>query len=375
MQASEIPTKFSVVFAASAGAGYIRSIPTTPSGQPGAAALTTGFPPVNFIPEGAGGVPPFGEDLNGIINQISAWCQWFAGGGAPVTYDATFQTAIGGYWNGSVVGSATTPGVYWRSTVDNNTTDPDTGGAGWVSFLPNAVAVVGTAQGVTGSSGGGAKTATFAAQEIIAETTLGGTAFKSTNPLLTFNGATTGAGGMDTGSLPVSGNLSIYLIFNPTTMTWALLGCLGSTSNGPVYTGANIPTGYTASVLISSLRTDGSANIVAFTQMDRSIDIAFVEVLSGGGANSYTAVSCAGAVPANARTVSGNFFSASVSSPQNFYVASTSTGLGAQVIQAFGSGIDFLGAFIEIKMPTAQTIYYQIQPGGSGNIYVTSYTF
>lgn len=55
-------------------------------------------------------------------------------------YDAAFQTAVGGYPAGAEVLSATTPGLSWMSTTDNNTTNPDTGGAGWLAqyFSPAA---------------------------------------------------------------------------------------------------------------------------------------------------------------------------------------------------------------------------------------------
>ena len=155
MQASEIPTKFPVAFAEDAGVGYTRQVPTTPSGQPGAAAMTTGFPSVNFIPEGAGGVPPFGEDVNGILNQITAWLQWLQAGGVPVAYDATFQAGLlpnPGYPKGAVVASATTFGLYWISTVDSNTTNPDTGGAGWATWLQSTPAAGVQLQYVSGTT-------------------------------------------------------------------------------------------------------------------------------------------------------------------------------------------------------------------------------
>lgn len=133
MQDSSIPTKFPIPFAADAGAGYIRAIPEASQIgiTTGAASLYDGFPPVNFLPVGAGGTPPFGQDLNGILNQLSAWAQWQNAGGAILPYDGTFQSTIGGYPNGAIVASVTYPGTYWLSTVDNNTSDPDTGGANW----------------------------------------------------------------------------------------------------------------------------------------------------------------------------------------------------------------------------------------------------
>ena len=128
MLASAIPAKFDIPFAQSAGDGFVDTVPLTTS-TPGRASLTLGFPPLNFQPLGSGGIPPFGEDMNGILNQISAWSQW-VNAGAPVIYDAAFSTAIGGYPNGAYIYSVS-GGAWWLSTVDNNSSDPETGGANW----------------------------------------------------------------------------------------------------------------------------------------------------------------------------------------------------------------------------------------------------
>src|ERR1700728_925368 len=134
MQASTIPVKFDIPWGYSAGTAYIRAIPTASQASitPGAASLTDGFPPLNAEPVAAGGIPPFMQDFNGIFNQVTSWLRWFQGGG-PVNYDATFSASIGGYPKGAVISSATL-GLFWISTVDNNTSDPDTGGAGWTTI-------------------------------------------------------------------------------------------------------------------------------------------------------------------------------------------------------------------------------------------------
>lgn len=137
MLRANIPTKFPKAFGAQAGGAYIRQIPTASQIgiQAGAASLTDGFPPLTMTPLASGGIPPFGQDTNGILNQITLWNQWQQMGGA-VPYDSAFQTQIGGYPAGAVVESAVTLGAFFISTVDNNLTNPDTGGAGW--SIPNA---------------------------------------------------------------------------------------------------------------------------------------------------------------------------------------------------------------------------------------------
>ena len=145
MQSTAIPSKFPIPFGNNAGSSYIRPIPEASqvSVTPGAASLYDGFPPLTFIPVGAGGVPPFGQDMNGILNEITAWLQWSNAGG-PVGYDATFSEAIGGYPKGALIVAAA--GGWWLSSVENNTTDPDTGGAGW-SYLSFGTTYAGNPNG------------------------------------------------------------------------------------------------------------------------------------------------------------------------------------------------------------------------------------
>lgn len=137
MESSSVPPKFPIPWANAAGAQYIRNIPVNSQIgiQDCAASLTDGFPPLSFTPVGAGGCSPAGQDFNGIFKQITLWDQWQATG-APVGYDSSFSSSIGGYPQGAILGVAGSPGSYWFSTADNNTTDPDTGGANWEQFSP-----------------------------------------------------------------------------------------------------------------------------------------------------------------------------------------------------------------------------------------------
>lgn len=137
MQDSDIPTKISVPFAKNAGGSFTRTVPI-PSQigiNAGFASFTDGFVPLNFTAIGAGGIPPFGQDMNGVLNAITKWTNWYNAGG-PVAWDSAFSTAIGGYPKGAIVASVTVFGKQWLSTAENNTTNPDTGGANWVSINP-----------------------------------------------------------------------------------------------------------------------------------------------------------------------------------------------------------------------------------------------
>jgi hypothetical protein len=131
MQQSQIPSKFPIPWANSAGSGFIRTIPAASQIgiQNGAASLTDGFPPLTFQAEQTGGVPMFGADVNGILNPVTAWNQWYSMGG-PIYYDGTFSAEIGGYPKNAWILAAAANG-WWLSLVDNNTSNPDAGGANW----------------------------------------------------------------------------------------------------------------------------------------------------------------------------------------------------------------------------------------------------
>ncbi|WP_321905113.1 glycine-rich domain-containing protein [Paraburkholderia tropica] len=142
MQASSVPTSFPAVFANGAGTGYIRSVPTASQIgiTNGAASLTDGFPPLCFLATSAGGVPPFGQDMNGILNQITAGVQWSQVGGEPI-YNAAYAATIGGYPNGAVLQSADGAG-FWRSTVDNNSTGPEATAASFTGSIAGTTLTV-----------------------------------------------------------------------------------------------------------------------------------------------------------------------------------------------------------------------------------------
>ena len=149
MQSTNIPTKIPLPFAYSAGSSYKRSIPTASQIgiTAGAASLTDGFPPVTFLPIGSGGTPPFGQDTNGILYEITSIQQWQEAGGF-FLYDSAFSTTIGGYPKGAILQSTSFNGL-WTSTVENNTANPDTGGAGWQATAFAGIQTISTTGGTT----------------------------------------------------------------------------------------------------------------------------------------------------------------------------------------------------------------------------------
>lgn len=125
------PTKITVPFATSGSKNTI-PVPSQISILAGAASYTDGFPPLTMTPKTAGGVAPYGQDMNGILYAITQALQYSQAGGL-FTYDSTFATNVGGYPQGAIVISTDYSGV-WLNTVANNTTAPESFGAGWVPY-------------------------------------------------------------------------------------------------------------------------------------------------------------------------------------------------------------------------------------------------
>src|ERR1700734_806258 len=76
-----------------------------------AASFADGFPPSTMTPEASGGLPFFGQDMNGILWMISAYCANFAAG-ALSAYNATLSGLISGYPVGCVLVNANGNGVW-----------------------------------------------------------------------------------------------------------------------------------------------------------------------------------------------------------------------------------------------------------------------
>lgn len=145
MKLADIPYRISTPWAASAGGSYVTIPIPVPAQSGNTASFETGFPPQTFVDPLAGGGYPLGTDENGINYIETAWLRWMQAGG-PIAYDGAQQTTIGGYPRGTVILSATTTGLQWISTVDDNSTNPDTGGAGWLangSFVTYQISAVG----------------------------------------------------------------------------------------------------------------------------------------------------------------------------------------------------------------------------------------
>lgn len=122
-------------FGENANPATINEIPESPrpNDEPQQATWTTGFPLVTMTYPAAGGLPPFGQDMNGVLNAISSHIA-FTGSGGQYKWSSDYVAAKGGYAQGSVVQSDDGLMAY-VSTIDNNAinfnVDPSSIGNQW----------------------------------------------------------------------------------------------------------------------------------------------------------------------------------------------------------------------------------------------------
>ncbi|MDD2109306.1 hypothetical protein [Pseudomonas asiatica] len=144
-------------------------------------------------------------------------------------------------------------------------------------------------------------TTTFTADEVIVGTALGGQSYRLSNFNKTVNLATTGAGGMDTGTAPVNGWVALYAIYNPTSGASSILAVNSPNAVMPaVYGGANMPAGYTASALLTVVPTNASGQFKVVCVRGRDVHIQLTTAYSGNASVVGNPISIAGIIPANA---------------------------------------------------------------------------
>ena len=220
MLSSNPPTKIPLAFATT---GSRRAIPETVAGisTPGQASLDVGFPAITMQSISSGGVPPAGQDFNGILYEITSAIRWAMAGGT-YSYDSTFasDSNVSGYPKGALLLKTALTG-FWFNTVDGNTTNPDTGGAGWED-LATALGALGGG----GTNGGYAGVQVLVGNNVLTNGTAG-------NQLMVVSGT----GGIQT--LPVSSTMT-----NGSTITFVVLtgsATLATQGSDTITSGSSTP--------------------------------------------------------------------------------------------------------------------------------------
>ncbi len=248
--------------------------------------------------------------------------------------------------------------------------------------------VVGQSRNARMSVAAASATATFSADELIVEDG-DGRQYRLSNFNKSVDLMKTGAGGMDTGTVPATGFVALYAIYNPTTDMSSLLAVNATSAEAPeIYGGSSLPPDYTASALVSVWGISES-KFKAGTQHGRVINIdRQTAITTTATVNTLTELSIAAIVPKNARKVSGygSIYATAGGGAQSggliIDVASTNSGVGYVSIGGYvgNFGIGVYGQFAELLLSTPQSIFYDVNPNGtsitgfSASLFISGYT-
>lgn len=133
MNSSDSPIKIIKAFGVNGLKNTIPVDSSTSTDNNGIATFDKGFPQITMQPLSAGGIPPSGKDVNGVLYSVTIQQQW-QNAGMGYLFDSTYATNISGYPQGSTIPSSDYSG-FWINTTNGNTNNPEGTTAlptGWV---------------------------------------------------------------------------------------------------------------------------------------------------------------------------------------------------------------------------------------------------
>ena len=142
MNFSDIPSRILKAFGVNGLKNPIATDSNTTTDSNGTATYDKGFPAITMTPLSAGGIPPSGRDMNGVLYNTTLKQQW-SDAGMGYVFNNDFAGAISGYPRG-----ATIPGsqldVAWLNTLDGNVVNPEstTSPTNWVPAYSYGVTTI-----------------------------------------------------------------------------------------------------------------------------------------------------------------------------------------------------------------------------------------
>lgn len=235
------------------------------------------------------------------------------------------------------------------------------------ALLDRVSGVVGTNRKLHMSIGVASASATITADELVLKSALGGGARILNAFSQSINLATTGIGGMLTGSAPVSGYVAIYGAVKDDGTRGVF--AVNATSAAVPEVAAAAPAGYTMTALLAVVATDGSGLMKPVEVAGRFHWISPIQIYSSAVQQATLTLRDASlALPFNAKTadISTIMASSAASVTMTSTIAGSSAaagGLGQKVNSitngaSGGSGLQ--SQFPNIPIITAQTIYYSV---------------
>ncbi|MEI7410044.1 phage tail protein [Pectobacterium aroidearum] len=150
MNSSDLPSRIVKAFAVNGDKNTIAVDSTTTTLNNGTATFDSGFPPVTMQPISAGGLPPYGQDMNGVLYSVTLQQQWY-NAGMTYPYNGDFSTTISGYPRGAIVPRTDFTGQ-WLNLNEGNSNSPESpigANTGWVPLNNYGVTQI---SGLTNSS-------------------------------------------------------------------------------------------------------------------------------------------------------------------------------------------------------------------------------
>lgn len=133
MNSSDTPSRITKAFGVNGLKNTIPVESSTTTDNNGVATFDKGFPPVTMQPLSAGGIPPSGKDMNGVLYSTTIQQQW-QNAGMTYPFSQDFSDAVSGYPKGAIVPSSVYTGQ-WLNLNEANGTSPESptgANTGWV---------------------------------------------------------------------------------------------------------------------------------------------------------------------------------------------------------------------------------------------------
>lgn len=133
MNSSDTPSRITKAFGVNGLRNAIATESNTITDNNGVATFDKGFPPVTMQPLSAGGIPPSGRDMNGVLYSTTIQQQW-QNAGMTYPFSQDFSDVVSGYPKGSIVPSSVYTGQ-WLNLNEANGTPPESptgANTGWV---------------------------------------------------------------------------------------------------------------------------------------------------------------------------------------------------------------------------------------------------
>lgn len=134
MNSSDTPARIVKAFGVNGLKNTIPVESSTTTDNNGVATFDKGFPSITMQPLSAGGIPPAGQDMNGVLYTVTMQQQWF-NAGMTYSYNADFSTAIGGYPKGAIIPSSVYTGQ-WLNLNEANTQSPESSSGASTGWVP-----------------------------------------------------------------------------------------------------------------------------------------------------------------------------------------------------------------------------------------------